>query len=183
MIKNSRVKIVNLTDVEIKLYPLTYTDIKIPVSKENEAKVKARCIIFPKEGCVTAQLSAELEPIEFISGTTTYKVNLAYTHVGIVTNLPEEKDGVIYIVSQLAYNAIHHIRKDVYTIDKPVRTTYGAVLACRGFSRCVYDESDKVLAPVSKYLSKKMQSLSSSDIEEAKQIMELLKLINRYTEK
>lgn len=56
------------------------------------------------------------------------------TKYGEVTNLPEPKEGVIYIVSTLVRLASPE-RKDLYSPAKPVRNEAGQVIGCMGLNR------------------------------------------------
>jgi hypothetical protein len=153
MIKNtSDVKVINLTDHAIKLYPYDSVDIKIPVSKKDEQQFLARCITIAPAGHAKAQMIRDTEQVTIKLSGSKRRTSISYTHVGDVNNLPEEQDDTILIVSQLAYNSIHHTRKDVYIVDKPIRSESGAVLACRSFSRCVYDKDNSLLNPIENFL-------------------------------
>lgn len=99
------IKIVNLTDNSIRLYPDNYTDIEIPVSKKDEQKFLGRCIVIQSSGHARAQISRDSDTarcrIKDFKGAK--NVSLNYTHIGIVSGLPEPEDGTIYIVSQLVF--------------------------------------------------------------------------------
>lgn len=152
-------KIVNLTNQKILLYPEGFSDIKIPVEKRDEGKFLSRCIEIPSVGNSHCQISRDSEKMVCTTESRAgkFSVSIATSSVGEVMDLPEPTEGVIYILSQLAYNASWNTRKDVYMIDKPVRTTSGSVIACRGFSRCVYDSHVKSLWSVKVLLEKLLQ--------------------------
>lgn len=152
--------IVNLTNQTIKLYPDEYSDIEIPVSKKDEEKVLARCIDIPVSGHARSQITRDTESGHIIGGTKK-KVTLSYSHIGVITGLKPEKEGTIYIVSQLTYNAIYHTRKDIYIIDKPIRSVNGGVIGCRGFSRLVYDKDNEQLNLIDKYLKKRFGQVAA----------------------
>ena len=54
---------------------------------------------------------------------------------GAIGGLPEPVDGVIYIVSALALNAVPADRTDVVAPGNAVRNELGVVIGCAGF-RC-----------------------------------------------
>ena len=54
---------------------------------------------------------------------------------GSIQGLPEPQDGVIYIVSALALNAVPADRTDVVAPGNAVRNELGIVIGCAGF-RC-----------------------------------------------
>lgn len=172
-------KIVNLTNATIKLYPSSFSDIKIPVQKSDEAKFLNRCIVIKPEGHASCQITRETATHKFTTkdNSNPKEAVISITHVGIVDGLPEPKDGTIYIVSQLLFNSYHHTRKDIYVIDKPVRNESGVILACRGFSRCSYDKDNELLDDTVKLLKKLFAhpELKDSSREIAKCIVDLTK--------
>ena len=60
------------------------------------------------------------------------------TSYGVVENLPDKKEGTIYIVSLLTAQAIKEQepnRKDIYIVDEIVRNEKGQILGCKAFAR------------------------------------------------
>lgn len=172
-------KVVNLTNATIKLYPSSYSDIRIPVSEKDEAKFLNRCVVIPPDGHASCQITRETEQLKFFTsdGSRAKETVINYTHVGIVDGLPEPSKDTIFIVSQLLYNAYHHTRKDIFIIDKPVRNTSGVVIACRAFSRCSYDKDNELLDGTVKLLKKLFTNpnLKSEYGEIAKCIVDITK--------
>lgn len=176
-------RIINLTTATILLYPSSYSDIKIPVRKADEQRFLNRCIVLKPEGNANCQLVRESDTIEFTNaGSSKHKTaNISTIYSGVVEGLPEQNDDTIYIVSQLLFNSIHHSRKDIYMIDKPVRNEAGLIIACRGFSRCVYDVDNSLLNGTLNYLQKKLSTCS--DTAEAREIMTCVVALNKFKEK
>jgi len=176
----SAVKIVNLTNSMIRLYPDGYTDIPIPVSRADEVKFLGRCIEIKSTGHARSQISREAEVKKITIGAKDKQIKstMYYSHIGVVTGLPEPEQDTIYIVSQLTYNAIHHLRKDVFIIDKPIRSESGGVIACRGFSRCVYDKDNLQLNIIDNYLKKRFSQLPKCD--EATEVSNCIIVLSEY---
>lgn len=57
------------------------------------------------------------------------------TRYGDVVNLPEEKDGVYYIVSALCAQAARH-RRDLLIPTRIVRDSGGNIIGCLALARC-----------------------------------------------
>ena len=57
-------------------------------------------------------------------------IPLTKTKMGEVENLPEEKEGIIYIVSRIVAEALPH-RKDLYFPNESVRNEKGQIVGCR----------------------------------------------------
>lgn len=177
------ISIVNLTNHYILLYPDEYTDIEIPVSKKDEEKFISRCIKIQEVGAAKAQLTRDGDAAQVaVKGYIgKRKVTLFYTHIGVVSGIPEPKENTIYVVSQLCYNAIHRIRKDVYIVDKPIRSVNGGIIGCRGFSRPVYDRDNLQLNAVEKYLKKRFSEVKAG--LEADELSNCIILLNEYRRK
>lgn len=177
------ITIINLTNTVIRIYPDEYSDIPIPVRRVDKEKFLLRCVEFPPMGAAKSEIYRDEDStkanLKSVSGKKT--VRLSYSHIGTVSGLPEPKEDTIYVVSQLTYNAIFHLRKDVWMIDKPIRSEDGGVLACRGFSRCIYDLDNKYLNTVDKLLKKLFgKSVAGSDADELAQAIFAL---TKYREK
>lgn len=175
------IKIVNLTDQTIRVYPDEYSDVEFPVKDSEIQKVIGRCIELPSSGRAHSQITRDVEGALAAVKNSKKKITLSYSHIGVVSGLPPESEGTIYIVSQMTYNSIHHSRKDVYMIDKPVRAANGGVIACRGFSRCVYDKDMSVLDTIDSYLKKKFAELPNGD--EANRVSNCIITLNKYRAK
>lgn len=175
-------RVINLTDTTIHLYPEEYTDIPLaPVKNSDIERVRSRCIVLQPSGKSRVQISRDSEKISIRTDRgEKKKIQIAYTHMGVISGIPEQQDGVIYIVSQLAYNSAHRIRKDIYLIDKPIRAESGLVVACRGFARAVYDEDLKQLTKVENYLRGRFAILDKST--ESDKVLECIQILSRYKE-
>lgn len=176
------INIVNLTNTIIRIYPDEYSDIPIPIRRSDKDKFLMRCVEIQPVGAAKSEIYRDEDSAKaIIRGAGKKTVRLSYSHIGIVSGLPEPKEDTIYIVSQLTYNAIYHIRKDVWMIDKPIRSEDGGVLACRGFSRCIYDIDNKYLNVVDKLLKKLFGK--SVPGQEANEIAEAIYSLTKYREK
>lgn len=174
--------IINLTNTVIRVYPSEYTDIEIPVSRENEDKFISRCIELPATGHAKSQITRDGDTANIVVKGSKKKIQLSYSHIGFVSGLKEPKEDTIYIVSQLTYNAIFHLRKDIFIIDNPIRKAgNGGVIACRGFSRCVYDKDNQQLNYVENYLKKAFQKLPKG--LESDEVWNCLLLLAEYRRK
>jgi len=141
----NNVSIVNLTNQEIKVYPYEDVDIPTPVKQADRKRFLDRCITIKASGHSRSEVNRDTETLRVGFIGSKKVIPISYTNIGATSGIPEEKDNVIYVVSQMVYNSLHHIRKDVYMIDKPIRDENGAVIACRSFSRCVYTDHIKPL--------------------------------------
>ncbi len=81
--------------------------------------------IYPSQGIV--RVSTKSKFIGILNGYTP----LYQTEYGKVEGLPEEKEGVCYIVSMLVKQAMPH-RKDLLSPSQPVRDFQGKVIGCLG---------------------------------------------------
>lgn len=79
----------------------------------------------------TARIKMQSRVIDTVEGVPLYH---SY-YVGNLEGLPEPVEGVIYIVSALALNAIPADRTDVVAPGDAVRDETGRVIGCKGF-RC-----------------------------------------------
>jgi hypothetical protein len=97
-----------------------------PINILNEMGVLMK--VFPKTG-VSIRLEERMTEGEDIDGIPTGVINWD----GAV-NMPEQKEGVFYIVSQLTQSLLTH-RSDLLSPKGIVRDNDGNVLGCRMFSR------------------------------------------------
>lgn len=183
MIQNKDVAILNLTNQDIKIYPQESVDIPFPVRKIDEAAFLKKCIVIKSEGHARCEIFRDSETIKVSVRSINKNIPLSYTNIGITSGLPHETDGTIILVSQLVYNAVHHVRKDVYMVDKPIRNEAGAVIACRSFSRCVYDDHIKPIQSTIKYLNKRLVNINPDNTLEYREIMACLVELNSYIRK
>ncbi len=177
------IHIINLTDRDIQLYPSEFTDISTrPVKLKDTALLLSRCIKIPCSGSARSEITRDTESIKaYIKGGNNKTVSLSYTHIGSLTGLGDVLPDTVYLVSQLAYNAFFHIRKDIFIIDKPIRSESGLVIACRGLSRPVYDLDNKSLNAIEKYLKKRFAELPSGI--EATEVINCISLLTEYRKK
>ena len=78
-----------------------------------------------------ARIKIQSRVIDTIDGVPLYH---SY-YVGNLEGLPEPVDGIIYVVSALALNAVPSERTDVVAPGDVVRDDKGRVIGCKGF-RC-----------------------------------------------
>ena len=78
-----------------------------------------------------ARIKMQSRVIDTVEGVPLYH---SY-YVGNLEGLPEPVEGVIYIVSALALNAVPADRTDVVAPGDAVRDEAGRVIGCKGF-RC-----------------------------------------------
>ena len=87
---------------------------------------EAQTITLPSQGvCRVSSTSVLVGEHE---GTPLYKVEF-----GQVEGLPDQVDGVLYIVSALVKSAVPH-RNDVVSPTEYVRDSEGRIIGCKGFS-------------------------------------------------
>ncbi len=177
------IHIINLTDRDIQLYPSEFTDISTrPVKSRDVELLLSRCIKIPCSGSARSEITRDTESIKaYIKGGNNKTVSLSYTFIGSLSGLGEPKEDTVYLVSQLAYNAFFHLRKDIFIIDKPIRSESGGVIACRGLSRPVYDSDNKQLNAIEKYLKKRFASIPSG--AEADEVIKCISLLTEYRKK
>ena len=60
--------------------------------------------------------------------------NIRERYFGEVSNLPDEEDGVLYIVSRIVAEACADVRNDLLIIDTPVRDGK-TIVGCEAFGR------------------------------------------------
>jgi len=85
---------------------------------------------YPSQGVARcAQEDVECGSINFEDVT----IPLLHTTFGDVTGLPDQEDGVFYIVSALVRAAVPN-RSDVISPTRLVRNELGAIIGCGGFA-------------------------------------------------
>lgn len=85
-------------------------------------------IVFKSEGIARVQQKEVLD--ECFDRVPIYK-----NKYGEVEGLPEEKDGVYYIVSFVVANALKDKRNDLLIVTKTERNEKGQIIGCYGFAR------------------------------------------------
>lgn len=85
-------------------------------------------IVFKSEGIARVQQKEVLD--EYFDRVPIYK-----NKYGEVEGLPEEKDGVYYIVSFIVANALKDKRNDLLIVTKTERNEKGQIIGCYGFAR------------------------------------------------
>ena len=85
-------------------------------------------IVFKSEGIARVQQKEVLD--EYFDRVPIYK-----NKYGEVEGLPEEKDGVYYIVSFVVANALKDKRNDLLIVTKTERNEKGQIIGCYGFAR------------------------------------------------
>lgn len=80
-------------------------------------------------------------------------IKLNETRIGKIKNLPEYKEGFVYIVPTLVYQSCYHYRPDVYVVDEPVKDS-GNIRTSKALSRptlmSVKSDYDKIRNLISK---------------------------------
>lgn len=109
---NADVKIVNLTPHEIMVY---------------DAAGESVLQVIPSSGM--ARAAQTREPLADING-----IPVSKTGYGAVEGLPDQRDGVVYIVSVLTAQAAPD-RKDLYIVDDLVRDEAGRILGCKALAQ------------------------------------------------
>ncbi len=109
---NTGIKMVNLTPHEITVY---------------DAAGESVLQVIPSSG--TARAAQTREPLDDING-----IPVSKTGYGAVEGLPDQRDGVVYIVSVLTAQAAPD-RNDLYIVDKLVRDDTGRILGCKALAQ------------------------------------------------
>ena len=81
-------------------------------------------IVIESSGIARASESRKF--VEFVNGIPLHEISL-----GAVFGLPEEQDGIAYIVSRIVSEALPE-RNDLYIPDRVVRDGKGQVVGCLG---------------------------------------------------
>lgn len=146
------VTLVNLTNQTIFFYPADAVDLKTPVKQSDAAIVTKRSIEVPSVGHAKVEISrTDMQNVRIAGKNKSIPIGIG--NYGVVSGIPEEKPNTIYIVAQLVYNTIHHSRKDVFMIDKPIRTESGNIIACRALCRPNYEVHTQQINPAINYLT------------------------------
>lgn len=85
-------------------------------------------IVFKSKGIARVQQKEALD--EYFDRVPIYK-----NKYGEVEGLPEEKDGVYYIVSFVVASALKDKRNDLLIVTKIERNEKGQIIGCYGFAR------------------------------------------------
>ncbi|RGQ08389.1 hypothetical protein DWZ11_00590 [Megamonas rupellensis] len=85
-------------------------------------------IVFKSEGIARVQQKEVLD--EYFDRVPIYK-----NKYGKIEGLPEEKDGVYYIVSFVVASALKDKRNDLLIVTKTERNEKGQIIGCYGFAR------------------------------------------------
>ena len=67
-------------------------------------------------------------------GTLNSGIPIFRTSFGDVEGLPAPSEGIIYVVSMLAAQALKGIRDDIYIVDDIVRNEAGQIIGCRALA-------------------------------------------------
>lgn len=134
-------KIINLTSKPIYILKEKYFDIETPIKQFDIDRVKnTMCDMIPVSGreafCALQRHS---------KNRIGDNIRISLTAIGGVTNesLPIENENTVYIVPNVVYNSLHLFRKDLYTVDEPIKTTSGLIVACKSLTRTKYTMIDK----------------------------------------
>lgn len=95
----------------------------------NELKELNSGITIEPSGTI-AYASRNSKKIDTIDSIPVYQDNM-----GDISNLPEPKDGTVYIVSALALKSVPNHRTDVVAPGNLVRDNSGKPIGCHGFRR------------------------------------------------
>ncbi len=109
---NAGVEIVNLTPHEIAVY---------------DAAGESVLQVIPSSGM--ARAAQTREPLDSING-----IPVSKTGYGAVEGLPDQRDGVVYVVSVLTAQAAPD-RKDLYIVDELVRDDMGRFIGCKALAQ------------------------------------------------
>lgn len=85
-------------------------------------------IVFKSEGIARVQQKEIID--EYFDRVPIYK-----NKYGKIEGLPEEKDGVYYIVSFVVASALKDKRNDLLIVTKTERNEKGQIIGCYGFAR------------------------------------------------
>lgn len=85
-------------------------------------------VVFKSEGIARVQQKEVLD--EYFDRVPIYK-----NKYGKIEGLPEEKDGVYYIVSFVVASALKDKRNDLLIVTKTERNEKGQIIGCYGFAR------------------------------------------------
>ena len=85
-------------------------------------------IVFKSKGIARVQQKEIID--EYFDRVPIYK-----NKYGEVEGLPEEKDGVYYIVSFVVASALKDKRNDLLIVTKTERNEKGQIIGCYGFAR------------------------------------------------
>lgn len=85
-------------------------------------------IVFKSKGIARVQQKEALD--EYFDRVPIYK-----NKYGKIEGLPEEKDGVYYIVSFVVASALKDKRNDLLIVTKTERNEKGQIIGCYGFAR------------------------------------------------
>lgn len=80
----------------------------------------------PSSGCI--RVSSQSHSIGEIDG-----IQVSQTTYGKVTDLPEQEDGVIYIVSSIVCQAAPE-RNDLYIVNETIRDDSGRIIGCKSIA-------------------------------------------------
>lgn len=121
--------IINLTPHSVTVYS---TDDVTEVTKGSYTSLILKegaqpMVTYPSQG--VARASASKEQVDVVNGIPVYS-----TSYGEPEGLPEEKEGVLYIVSALTAQSAPE-RKDLLIIDGAVRDSEGRIVGCTAFGR------------------------------------------------
>lgn len=138
-------EIINLTPHEIKLVweknGEQYDSIVLPPSP-NPARVEMK-----RERIQEVELKISVSPLESNEDTYeinsrgcdesyyyTYPININRVTVGKVYNLPEPRDGVLYLVSRQVAEACPQ-RQDLVIVDETIRNDKGQIIGAKSLAR------------------------------------------------
>lgn len=82
-----------------------------------------------KPSGTVARVATKREVVAEINGIEVFR-----TQFGEVENMPDEQDGVVYVVSAIVLNALGG-RYDVFCPGEAIRNESGQVVGCRGLSQ------------------------------------------------
>lgn len=88
-------------------------------------------IQLPRHGTARCSITRKIVSTINIAGE---QIIVNETRFGDAGGLPEERDDTIIIVSNITANVLRKFRKDIYTVDEPVRDERGIIVGCRSLS-------------------------------------------------
>lgn len=111
----NKVEIVNLTRT-----PLKFLD------------VEGNLVTIQSSGEARLDIQRVKSRISGFSNGSEIKVN--DTQIVSYKGLPKEKEGVVFVVPSIVYQALYHTRKDIYIIDEPFKQN-GAIVHAKSIAR------------------------------------------------
>lgn len=142
--------------------------------KMNEIDIfLAKCLKIPSDGLAKVQMLRDSEALRFRGK----KLSINYCNISEAVGLPEPEENTWYIVTQIVYNSVFHIRKDVLLIDYTIKNQNGKVIACRSLTRSVYSSHIGTVKTAVNFLQEQLSVLPFEKVNK------LIVSLNKYLER